>query len=42
MYGLPHKFPNDLRLKKSGNYKKIREIPGLDDMYPADHAKVKF
>ena len=41
MYELPHELPNDLRLTKLGNYKKIREIPGLDNKYPADHPKVK-
>ena len=42
MYELPHELPNDLRLTKLGNYKKIREIPGLDSKYPADHSKAKF
>ena len=42
MYELPHELQNDLRLTKLGNYKKIREVLGLDYKYPADHPKVKF
>ena len=37
MYELPYELPNILRLRKLGNYKKIPEIPGFDDKYPADH-----
>ena len=39
MCDLSHKLPNDLRLRKLGNYKKIPGIPGFDDKDPADHPK---
>ena len=42
MYKLRHEWPNDLRVIKLGNYKKILEIPGLDNKYSADHPKAKF
>ena len=31
MYELPHELPNDLRITKLRNCKKLREIPGLDN-----------
>ena len=42
MYELTHELPNDLRLTKLINYKKIPEIPEFDDKYPADHPKANI
>ena len=42
MYELPHELPNDLRLKKLGNFKKIPEMLGFDSDYAAVHPKAKF
>ena len=42
MYELPYELPNILRLRNLGNYKKIPEIPGFDDKYPADHPKANI
>ena len=42
MYELPDELPNDLRLKKLGNFKKIFEMFGFDCDYAAVHPKAKF
>ena len=42
MYELPHELPNDLRLRKLVNFKKIPAILGFDGEYPGFHPKVKF
>ena len=42
MYELPHELPNDLRLRKLGNFKKIPEMLGFDGEYPAVQPKAKF
>ena len=40
MYELPHEWPNDLRLRKLGQFKEIPEILGFDDEYPMGHQKL--
>ena len=42
MYELPRELPNDLRLKKSGNFKKIAEMRKFDGEYTAIHPEAKF
>ena len=39
MYELPHKLPNDLRLRKLGNFNKFTEMLGFDGEYPVGHPK---
>ena len=37
-----YELPNDLRLRKLGNFKKIPEMLGFDGKYPAVQPKAKF
>ena len=39
---LPHKLPNDLKLKKWGDFMKITEMLGFDGKYSGAHQKAKF
>ena len=42
MCELPHELPNDLKLRKSRNFKKIPEVLGVDGKYPTVRPKAKF
>ena len=42
MFELPRELPNDLRLKKLGNFNKDSEMLGFDGDYPAVHLNPKF
>ena len=42
MYELLHELPNDLRLGKLGNVKKVPEMLAFDGEDPAVYSKAKF
>lgn len=42
MHELAYYFPNDLRLRKLANFKKITEKPGIEGSSPAGNRKAKF